>query len=171
MVLNAMVETGAITAAQRDQAFAAPVRVSATLASQRAQYFTDWLDAQVRSILGKEPTQDLVVETTLDLPIQAAAEQSVRAGVAAHAGENIGQGALVAVDGQGRIRAYVGGTDYAKSQFDRVSQARRQAGSSWKPFVYLTAMEAGHTPQEQIVDAPITINGWTPRNYTGRYLG
>ena len=170
VVLNAMVETGAISPEQRDQAFAQPVRVSASLADQRGQYFVDMLDAQVRTLVG-QPTEDLVVETTLDLPIQAAAEQAVRGGVAAHAGENIGQGALVAVDGQGRIRAYVGGTDYAKSQFDRVSQARRQAGSSWKPFVYLTAMEAGHTPQEQIVDAPITINGWTPRNYTGRYLG
>jgi penicillin-binding protein 1A len=170
VVLNTMVETGAITAEERDQAFAQPVRVSATLAGQRGQYFVDMLDAQVRSLVG-QPTEDLVVETTLDLPIQAAAEEAVQTGVAAHAGENIGQGALVAVDGQGRIRAYVGGTDYAKSQFDRVSQARRQAGSSWKPFVYLTAMEAGHTPQEQIVDAPITIDGWTPRNYTGRYLG
>jgi penicillin-binding protein 1A len=170
VVLNAMVETGAITPEERDQAFAQPVRVSAALADQRGQFFVDMLDTQVRSLVG-EPTEDLVVETTLDLPIQAAAEQAVRAGVAAHVGENVGQGALVAVDGQGRIRAYVGGTDYGKSQFDRVSQARRQAGSSWKPFVYLTAMEAGHTPQEQIVDAPITINGWTPRNYTGRYLG
>ncbi|HEV7159214.1 MAG TPA: PBP1A family penicillin-binding protein [Caulobacteraceae bacterium] len=170
MVLDEMVETGAITPEERDAAFREPVRVSATLADQRGQYFVDMLDAQVRSLVG-EPTEDLVVETTLDLPIQAAAEQAVRAGVAAHAGEGVAQGALISVDGQGRIRAYVGGTDYSKSQFDRVSQARRQAGSAWKPFVYLTAMEAGHTPSEQIVDAPITIGKWTPRNYTGRYLG
>jgi penicillin-binding protein 1A len=128
------------------------------------------LDTKVRSLVG-EPTEDLVVETTLDLPIQSSAEQSVRAGVAAHAAEGVAQGALIAVDGQGRIRAYVGGTDYSQSQFDRVAEARRQAGSSWKPFVYLAAMEAGHTPAEPVVDAPITINGWSPRNYTGRYLG
>ena len=170
VVLNAMVSMGAITPEERDQAFSQPVHVSATLADQRGQYFVDMLDTQVRSLAG-EPTEDLVVETTLDLPIQSAAEGAVRAGVAAHANEAVAQGALIAVDGQGRIRAYVGGTDYAQTQFDRVSQARRQAGSSWKPFVYLTAMEAGHTPAEQIVDAPITINGWTPRNYTGRYLG
>ena len=126
-VLNAMVATGAITAAQRDAAFAAPVRVSATLASQRAQYFTDWLDAQVRAILGKEPTEDLVVETTLDLPIQAAAEQSVLTGVTGHTNQGVQQSALVALDGEGRIRAYVGGSNYADSQFDRVTAARRQA--------------------------------------------
>jgi penicillin-binding protein 1A len=170
VVLEEMVRIGAITPAERDQAFAEPVRVSATLADQRGQYFVDWLDSQVRSQVG-EPTEDLVVETTLDLPIQSAAEQAVRAGVAAHAGEGVGQGALVAVDGQGRVRAYVGGTDYAHSQFDRATQARRQAGSAFKPFVYLTAMEAGHTPSETVVDEPITIGNWSPHNYTGRYLG
>jgi penicillin-binding protein 1A len=170
-VLNAMVETHAITPAERDAAFAAPVHVSATLASQRAQYFTDWLDGQVRALLGKEPTEDLVVETTLDLPIQAAAEQAVRTGVAAHGDQGVQQGALVALDGEGRIRAYVGGASYADSQFDRATQAQRQAGSAFKPFVYLTAMEAGHTPAEMVVDEPITIGNWSPKNYTGKYLG
>jgi penicillin-binding protein 1A len=171
LVINQMLSMGAITAQQRDETFAHPVHVSATLASQRAQYFTDWLDGQVRSLLGKEPTEDMVVETTLDLPIQAAAEQAVRAGVAGHAAQGVQQGALVALDGEGRIRAYVGGASYADSQFDRAMQAQRQAGSSFKPFVYLTAMEAGHTPQEPVVDEPITIGNWTPKNYTGKYLG
>ncbi len=170
VVLNEMQRMGAITAEQRAQAFASPVRVSARLADQRAQYFVDWLDAQVRSQFG-QPTEDLVVETTLDLPIQAAAEQAVRAGVAAHANQGVQQGALVAMDGEGRLRAYVGGAVYAESQFDRATTARRQAGSAFKPFVYLTAMETGHTPDEGVVDEPITIGNWTPRNYTGRYLG
>jgi penicillin-binding protein 1A len=170
LVLDEMTEQGYITPAQRDQAFAQPVHVSATLADQRAQYFVDWLDTQVRAQVG-EPTEDLVVETTLDLPIQAAGEQAIRAGVTGHASEGVGQGALIALDGEGRIRAYVGGSNYADSQFDRVTAARRQAGSSFKPFVYLTAMEAGHKPSDLVVDEPITINGWTPRNYTGRYLG
>jgi penicillin-binding protein 1A len=171
MVLNAMVETGAITPADRDAAFAQPVHVSATLESQHAQYFTDWLDGQVRALLGKEPTEDLVVETTLDLPIQTAAEQAVRSGVAGHANQGVEQGALVALDGQGRVRAYVGGASYADSQYDRVTEAKRQAGSAFKPFVYLTAMEAGHTPSEPVVDEPITIGNWSPKNYTGKYLG
>jgi penicillin-binding protein 1A len=170
VVLYEMERMGAITAAEREAAFSTPVHVSARLADQRAQYFVDWLDAQVRSQVG-EPTQDLVVETTLDLPIQAAAEQAVRSGVAAHTAQGVQQGALVAMDGEGRIRAYVGGTVYADSQFDRATAAKRQAGSAFKPFVYLTAMEDGHTPSEAVVDEPITIGKWTPRNYTGRYLG
>jgi len=170
VVLNSMVETGAITAAQRDEAFGEPVHVSATLADQRAQYFIDWLDTQVRAQVG-EPGEDLVVETTLDLPIQSVAEQTIRTGVAAHANQGVGQGAVIAMDGGGRIRAYVGGSNYADSQYDRVTEARRQAGSAFKPFVYLTAMEAGRKPSDPVVDEPITIGNWSPRNYTGRYLG
>jgi len=170
VVLHEMVRMGAITPAERDAAFSTPVHVSATLANQRAQYFVDWLDAQVRSQVG-EPTEDLVVETTLDLPIQADAEQAVRAGVAAHADQGVQQSALVALDGEGRIRAYVGGAIYAESQFDRATQARRQAGSAFKPFVYLTAMEAGHTPADPVVDEPIKIGNWEPHNYTNKYLG
>ncbi len=170
LVLYEMESMGAITRAQRDAAFQTPVHVSANLANQRAQYFVDWLDAQVRSQVG-EPTQDMVIETTLDLPIQAAAEQAVRAGVTAHDKEGVQQSALVAIDGEGRIRAYVGGAMYSESQFDRATAARRQAGSAFKPFVYLTAMEAGHTPADPVVDEPIKIGNWQPRNYTGRYLG
>jgi penicillin-binding protein 1A len=170
VVLNEMVRLGSITAAQRDAAFASPVRVSRTLANQRAQYFADWVDGQVRALVG-EPTQDLVVETTLDLPLQQAAETALRSGLAAHGREGVQQAALVALDADGRVRAYVGGNDYTDSQFDRVSAMRRQAGSSFKPFVYLAAVEAGHTPSERVVDEPLTINGWSPHNYTNRYLG
>lgn len=170
LVLNEMVRAGFITSEQRDQAFAQRVRVSTVLANQRAQYFIDWIDSQVRALAG-EPTEDLVVETTLDLPLQASAEAAVRAGVAAHKGEGVEQSALVALDGEGRIRAYVGGADYNDSQFDRATNARRQAGSAFKPFVYLTAVEAGRLPTDGVVDEPITINGWSPRNYSGRFSG
>ena len=170
VVLDEMVRNKAITPEERAQAVASPVRVSAVLANQRAQYFTDWMDAQVRSLVG-EPTEDMIVETTLDLPIQAAAEQAVRAGVARNKAQGAQQAALVALDGEGRVRAYVGGADYAASQFDRASVARRQAGSAFKPFVYLTAMEQGRNPSIKVVDEPVKIGGWEPRNYTGRYLG
>jgi penicillin-binding protein 1A len=171
IVLDKMVETGAITPQQRDEAFRQPVRVSTTMPNQNAQYFIDYIDQQVRTLI-PQPEQDLVVQTTLDLSAQANAERSVRnvlAGPAAARG--VQQAALVALDGQGRIRAYVGGVDYGQSQYDRASQAERQAGSSFKPFVYLTAMEAGHTPQEMTVDEPITIGNWQPRDFDGRYLG
>jgi penicillin-binding protein 1A len=113
----------------------------------------------------------MIVETTLDLPIQAAAEQAVRSGVARNRAQGAQQAALVALDGEGRVRAYVGGADYAASQFDRASVARRQAGSAFKPFFYLTAMEQGRNPAVKVVDEPVKIGGWEPRNYTGRYLG
>jgi len=170
VVLDEMVRDRAITPEQRAEAFATPVRVNPTLANQRAQYFTDWVDDQVRALVG-EPTEDLVVETTLDLPLQVAAEAAVRNGVARAAKEGVQQAALVAIDGEGRIRSYVGGASYAQSQFDRATVARRQAGSSFKPFVYLTAMEQGRTPDVMVVDEPVTIGNWEPKNYTGRYLG
>ncbi len=170
IVLDEMVRIHAITPQERDQAFATKVRVNPVLANQRAQYFTDWVDDQVRHLVG-EPTEDLVVETTLDLPLQASAEEAIQKGVAAARPLGVQQGALISLDGEGRVRAYVGGVDYLQSQFDRATQAHRQAGSSFKPFVYLTAMEAGRTPDTPVVDEPITIGTWTPRNYTGAYLG
>jgi penicillin-binding protein 1A len=169
-VLDEMVRIRAITPAQRDEALRTPVTVNPVLATQRAQYFVDWVDDQVRALVG-EPTEDLVVETTLDLPLQGLAERALQSGVAAAAAQGVQQGALISVDGDGRVRAYVGGTSYLQSQFDRASQARRQAGSAFKPFVYLTAMEAGRTPDTMVVDEPVTIGNWQPRNYTGKYLG
>jgi penicillin-binding protein 1A len=170
IVLDEMVENRFITPQERDEAFRTKVRVNPVLANQRAQYFTDWVDDQVRALVG-EPTEDLVVETTLDLPLQAAAEQAIQRGVEAAKGSGVEQGALVSIDGEGRIRAYVGGTNYVQTQFDRATMARRQAGSAFKPFVYLTAMEAGRTPQTPVVDEPVRIGNWEPRNYTGEYLG
>jgi penicillin-binding protein 1A len=146
------------------------VTVNPVLANQRAQYFVDWVDDQVRGLVG-EPTEDLIVETTLDLPLQASAEQALQGGVAAAKAQGVQQGALVSLDGEGRVRAYVGGASYLQSQFDRATMARRQAGSAFKPFVYLTAMEAGRTPDTPVVDEPVTIGKWQPRNYTGKYLG
>ena len=171
VVLDEMVENRAITDEQRSLAFATPVRVSPTLASQRAQYFIDWIDEEVRALVG-QPTEDLVVETTLDLPVQTGAERAVRQ-ITTRDGATRGvqQAALVAMDGEGRVRAFVGGADYAESQYNRASDARRQAGSAFKPFVYLAAMEAGKTPGDTVVDEPLTIGKWEPRNYTGTYLG
>ncbi|WP_447911093.1 PBP1A family penicillin-binding protein [Brevundimonas bullata] len=170
VVLNEMVETGAITAAQRDAAVAEPVRVSRTLASQHAQYFIDWLDKQIRGLVG-EPTEDMVVETTLDLTLQTDAERAVRRILDRDKGRGVEQAALVALDGEGRVRAMIGGGSYADSQFNRATDARRQAGSAWKPFVYLAAVEAGYTPTTPVVDQPVTIGGWSPRNYSGTFSG
>ena len=171
IVLDEMVNTHNITPAQRDAAFREPVRISSVLSAQRGQYFVDWIDAQVRQMVG-QPQEDLVVETTDDLPLQAAAERAISGEISTEGvARGVQQAALVSLDGEGRVRAYVGGVSYADSQFDRASMAKRQAGSSWKPFVYLTAMEQGRTPYMEVVDEPLTIGSWQPRNYTGKYLG
>jgi penicillin-binding protein 1A len=116
--------------------------------------------------------QDLVVETTIDLAIQTDAERAIQTAAAADAkAKGVQQAAMVALDGEGRVRAFVGGVDYSDNQFDRASDARRQAGSSFKPFVYLTAVENGRTPDTPVVDEPIRIGNWEPHNFTGRYLG
>jgi penicillin-binding protein 1A len=172
IVLDSMVSTGAITEKQREEAFAAGVRVTRTLAGQHAQYFVDWVDGQVRRLVGEQGlNQDLIVETTLDLSLNAAAENAVRTVLAANENAGAQQAAVVALDGVGRVRALLGGVDYSKSQYNRAIDARRQAGSSFKPFVYLAALEAGRSPDTPVVDEPVTIGNWTPQNYTQRYLG
>lgn len=174
IVLDKMVEYKAITKEQEAQAFATPVIFSKTLSSQHAQYFVDWVDGQLRDILGGRPQElqgDLVVETTLDLPIDTVAELAAQQVVDRDKKQGVQNAALVALDSEGRVRAMIGGVSYAQSQFNRAVDAKRQAGSAWKPFVYLTAVEQGRTPDVMVVDEPVTINGWTPKNYTNRYLG
>ncbi len=170
IVLDKMVETGAITPKQRDEALSHPITVSPALATQHAQYFVDWVDSQVRKLEG-QPTTDMIVETTLDLPIDTAAENAARAATQRNAKLGVEQAAVVALDGEGRVRALIGGVSYSQSQFNRAIDARRQPGSAWKPFVYLTAMEQGRTPDTVAVDEPVTIDGWTPHNFEPEFLG
>ncbi len=170
LVLDAMVDTGAISAAQRERALASPLHLHPTDPTLPAQYFVDWLDQQRRQLV-PQPAQDLVVETTLDLPTEQNAEAAARSVLAKDEAQGVEQAALVAVDGSGRVRAMIGGADYRASQFNRAVQARRQAGSSWKPFVYLTALEAGQTPDTLVVDEPVTIGGWSPHDDESVYLG
>ena len=170
LVLAAMVETGVITPAQRNRADRQDVQALKAAPNASAQYFVDWVDSQARQITGK-PRGDLIVETTLDAVLEAAAGSAVRAAVAGAKAQAADQAALVAVDGQGRVRAMVGGTDHVSAPYNRAVSARRQAGSAWKPFVYLTALEAGMTPETPVEDAPVTIGTWSPRNYEDGYLG
>lgn len=170
IVLNEMEEAGVITAEQRAQAVTEPVRVSRTLATQHAQYFVDWLDKEIRTLVG-EPSEDLIVETTLDLTLQTSAERAVHRILERDRSKGVQEAALVALDGEGRVRAMIGGSSYADSQFNRAVDARRQAGSAFKPFVYLAAVEAGYTPDTPVVDEPIRIGAWSPRNYSGGYIG
>ena len=170
LVLDAMVESGAITPAQRARALASTPHVWKTSPQAPAQYFLDWIDQDVRKLAG-QPREDIVVQTTLDLPMEDAAADAVRTTVARYKPQQVQQAAVVSVDGFGRVWTLVGGTDYATAPYNRAVDARRQAGSAWKPFVYLTALEAGRTPEMTVVDEPVTIAGWSPRNYEDGYLG
>ncbi len=135
-----------------------------------AQYFVDWLEAR-RAAVAPNPSRDLLVDTTLDAAMETAAAGALRAAIDRHAGQGVQQGALVALDGEGAVRAMVGGRDYAAGPYNRAVLAHRQAGSAWKPFVYLAAMEAGRTPETPAIDQPVTIEGWSPRNFDPGYLG
>ena len=116
--------------------------------------------------------QDLVVRTSIDPALQAAAEAAL-VNELAQKGEKFGvsQGALVAMTPTGAVRALVGGRNYAESQFNRAVAARRQPGSAFKPFVYLTALERGLAPETMREDRPIAIKGWRPENYSREYYG
>ncbi len=172
LVLDAMVDTGAITGEQRANALTQPAKVNHGGAGVAAQYFVDWLDGQTRRVAGAQAqSRDLVVETTLDSATETLAQEAVTATLARYKSRGVAQAALVALDGVGRVRAMIGGGDYQQSAFDRAVDAHRQAGSSWKPFVYLAALEAGRTPDSPVVDEPVTIGNWTPSDYEPEFLG
>ncbi len=171
VVLDVMVKTKRITPHQRDMAFATPVHVRRAKATPAASYFVDWLAPKVRQLTGDRDT-DLLVETTLDIEAQSAAESAITKVIDAKAkARGATQAALVSLDQDGAVRAMAGGVSYAKSQFNRATQARRQPGSAFKPFVYLAAIEAGLTPWTIRTDAPIKIGDWQPQNYSGKYKG
>ncbi|HZT86743.1 MAG TPA: PBP1A family penicillin-binding protein [Stellaceae bacterium] len=171
-VLSNMVEAGYISQAQAAAATRQGVELARVAAMRPgSRYFADWVADQVRDFAGTSD-RDLVVHTTLDPRMQAAAEAAVAQIVARDgAKDRVSQGALVAMATDGAVRAMVGGRDYNESQFNRATQAQRQPGSSFKPFVYLAGLEAGLRPDDHFVDGPIRIGNWQPHNYTNRYLG
>ncbi|KMO14444.1 PBP1A family penicillin-binding protein [Methylobacterium platani] len=171
-VLEAMVETGAITRPEADAAKRAPATVRVpTETPVGTNYFVDSVAESVRGLIGTGPA-DATVRTTLDLTLQNIAE-SVLARRLDQDGERrkVSQGALVAMAPDGAILAMVGGRDYADSQFNRVTQAKRQPGSLFKLFVYLTALRQGYRPDSTMVDRPTQVGEWEPENYGGRYRG
>ncbi|HUZ72498.1 MAG TPA: PBP1A family penicillin-binding protein [Stellaceae bacterium] len=171
-VLDNMVAAGFINEAQARAAAA----TGRDLARSRqpppgSRFFADWVAEQLGR-LNEVHGRDVVVTTTLDPRIQADAEGAVlhtldRDGTASR----VSEGALVAMSPDGAVRAMVGGRDYADSQFNRATQALRQPGSSFKPFVYLAALQRGMTPGDRFNDHRIRIGKWEPRNYENRYVG
>ena len=171
-VLDLMVETGAIDQPQEIAAEKSGVELNkVALAQPGVRYFADWIADQVRDFAGTSD-HDLTIRTTLDPRLQSAAESAIGDALARHGLHDVvSQGALVAMTPDGAVRAMVGGRDYNESQFNRATQAQRQPGSAFKPFVYLAGIEAGLRPEDHFVDGPIQIGNWRPHNYTNRYLG
>jgi len=168
-VLRAMVETGAITEAQ---ARAAATQIIFPPAPEiAAGWFADWVAAQAEPEL--TPNTDEILRTTLDTHLQSVAESRLAAlldGPGAAAG--VSQGAVVVLDAaSGAVRAMVGGRDYSSGSFNRAVEARRQPGSAFKVFTWLSALQKGMTPASTVLDAPIRIGRWSPADFDHRYLG
>jgi penicillin-binding protein 1A len=165
VVLEVMVDAGAITPAQAQGVHLEQVVFAPEPKQNSVRYFTDWALAQLDTLID-EQTAPLDVWTTLDPRMQKAADDAIRANTPDGA-----QGALVSMENDGAIRAMVGGTDYVTSIYNRATQAVRQPGSAFKLFVYLTALEAGVKPSDPVTDEPVTIDGWSPRNDSRKFLG
>jgi penicillin-binding protein 1A len=166
LVIAAMVREGAITQARAGGLKPARLRLAPNRTKMpTGTYFADWVMPAARAA-GEDGYGERQVQTTLEARLQALAVRTVRG-----AGLGKAQVALVAMRPDGRIVAMVGGKDYAKSPFNRATQARRQPGSTFKLFVYLAAMRAGMSPDSTIEDAPIRIGDWQPRNSGGHYRG
>jgi penicillin-binding protein 1A len=161
-----MIEAGYMSATEGAAAAREPLRVAAhTQAGRGARYFTDWLADSVPGFIGFVD-RDLTIITTLDARLQLAAEAEVTRALSRDGPKaNASQAALVAMTPDGAVRAMIGGRDYADSQFNRATDARRQPGSAFKPFVFLAAVEAGLRPDDRVADGPVTIGDWTPRNF------
>jgi penicillin-binding protein 1A len=170
IVLGDMVDAGYISPEAAKRAARERQR-GETVTGMRGRYFADWVMKQVKDQVGY-PARDLIVETTLDRRTQRIARRELRS-VLRRRGRthDAGNAASVVLTPDGAVRAMVGGRDYRDSQFNRATQAKRQPGSAFKPFVYLAAVEDGMPPDRQVVDRPVTIDGWSPRNYAGRYYG
>ena len=165
VVLQEMARNGFITPEVAAAANPAQVRIQQTTNNNSVRYFTDWALPQLDTLID-QTTDPIDVWTTLDPGMQVAADKAVRANAPDGA-----QGALVSIDRDGAVRAMVGGKDYVTSIYNRATQAERQPGSSFKLFVYLAALESGMKPTDTIVDEPVTIDGWSPRNAERENLG
>jgi membrane peptidoglycan carboxypeptidase len=176
-----MAQVGFLSPHQARAAMKEPVRLAYTepprLTVRRAGYFVDYVVRQLEDRYGAEMLfrGGLKVQTTLNTRAQEAAERAVANGMNGRFGRRSRtQAALVSIDPtNGYIRAMVGGRSYARSVFNRAAQAKRQPGSSFKPFVYAAAMGSGYTPMDRITDAPVHFAGmdWHPKNYDGRWHG
>jgi len=178
VIIGLMEEQGYLTKAEADDARAHPAVLSEQAASKSGGFFADWVMESAPAFLTSETTEDVVMRTTLDPHLQKAAEEAlvwvfenkVKSGSNA-------QAAIVVMSADGAVRAMVGGRKTeAAGSFNRATQALRQTGSAFKPFVYAAAMDLGWSPSDFVEDTPLTMNipgsgAWTPKNYDGEFKG
>ena len=170
-VVTAMRDEGYVGADAAKDALAHPARAAKERGNGAANYAADYVMDMLDDTIGAVE-EDIVVTTTVSPPMEAAGERAIADTLNKGGGRyGVSQGALVAMAPDGAIKAMVGGRDYADSQFDRAVSAKRQPGSAFKPFVYLSALEAGLTPDTVREDGPIAIKGWHPENYSREYFG
>jgi penicillin-binding protein 1A len=171
VVVAAMASHGFIAEDIAKTAIMQPAHAVKSTAAASVNYVADWIMDVLDDLVGRVEA-DLVVETSIDPVLQAAAEKALAEELAQKGGKlEVAQGALVAMTPDGAVRALIGGRNYAESQFNRAVAAKRQPGSAFKPFVYLTALEKGLSPETLREDKPIALKGWKPENYTREYFG
>ncbi|MGY6661201.1 MAG: transglycosylase domain-containing protein [Glycocaulis sp.] len=175
VVLDLMLATGRITEEERLAAASAPIRVSRGSSSPGAGWFADFAASEARTLLALHAPSwegDVVVRTTLDVDAQRAADSALTRGLAdPDIARGAANGAIITLDGAGGVAAMSGGTDYARSPFNRATSARRQPGSAFKPFIYASAFEAGWSPADRMIDEPVSYGSWSPANWENRYEG
>jgi penicillin-binding protein 1A len=170
-VLAAMADQGFITETMAKTALMQPAHAVKPAGAGSVNYVADWIMDVLDDLVGRVE-QDLVVETSIDPVLQATAEKALVDELALRGQKfDVAQGAIVTMTPDGAVRALVGGRNYAESQYNRAVAARRQPGSAFKPFVYLTALERGLTPDTVRDDKPVALKGWKPENYTREYHG
>jgi penicillin-binding protein 1A len=171
IVLDEMLAQKQISKKEYDAAVAAPLKIARSNPAGNLGYFRNWIDPQLADIIGHE-RDDFIVQTTLDFEGQRAGETAIDAALAKDGKAlRLSQGALIAMDDNGGVIAMVGGRGFSDSQFNRTTQARRQPGSAFKYFIFLSAMQKGISPFSIWADAPVTIGDWSPGNYKDEYLG
>lgn len=177
-VVKLMFEQGFLTAAERDEAWAHPATLSQAAQARAGGYFADWVMESGPDFLTTDTTEDVIIRTTLDQRIQSAAEAAIRDVFDAKVKDSSkAEAAVVIMSADGAVRAMVGGrTTQVTGAFNRATHAKRQTGSTFKPFVYAAALDLGYTPDTIVEDSPLTINvkgsgPWSPQNYTKNYMG
>lgn len=171
VVLNAMIDAGYLDESQKSNIGSALPKPTRKPTGNAERYYTDWIVDQIDELLGAQ-TEDIIVETTMNPDVQALAEDALASTIRTHGEENkFSQGSVIVMRPNGAVVALIGGKDYAESQFNRATQAKRQPGSAFKPFTYLAALEHGWKPEDTLIDEPIIKGRYRPKNFGNKYYG